>query len=415
MTDYSLYGATPTTVLRPKDIDELSADVRRAYNDGAAIVPWGNGSRQHIGAAPTRYDIALVITDMNRIVEHNPADLVVTVEAGASLGVLQEALAPHGQWLPWDPPAPPEATIGGLLASAASGPLRLGFGSPRDWTLGMRVVLPDGRSVKSGSKVVKNVAGYDAHKLHLGALGTLGIIAEVTFKLAPLPAVHRSLMLQASDLPAALRAMELLRAAPLAPISLLVLNERMARLAVPQFSGQILPEQALVVARYAGVAAAVDRQLATASARLSDFADIQTTLLEGDNDLSLWKKLSQIAAGGREGMLLRAGGRPSDLAALSEALVAPAHRRGWSSPLALYGGVGLTYARWPNADDAPAALAEARALLPTESYTVVEDAPALLRSSLDLWGPSPNAIGLMQALKAQWNERDLINRGRYLV
>ena len=142
---------------------------------------------------------------------------MITVQAGATLGAVQAALAEHGQRLPWDPPISLDATIGGLLASGAAGPLRLGYGTPRDWTLGMRVALSDGRVVKSGSKVVKNVAGYDTHKLHLGALGTLGVIVEATFKLAPQPASQRTLLVSFERLEDALKTSDMLRTAPLPP------------------------------------------------------------------------------------------------------------------------------------------------------------------------------------------------------
>src|SRR5947207_167556 len=182
----------------PATPDELAAILRDASERGQVVVPWGAGTLQHLGYPPNPEAIILHTAALNRIVEYNPADLTITVEAGATLGAVQETLRPHGQWLPWDPPAPGTATIGGLLAAGASGPLRLGYGAPRDWVLGMRVALGDGRLIKSGGKVVKNVAGYETHKLQIGALGTLGVIVEVTFKLSPLPERTGSLALACS-------------------------------------------------------------------------------------------------------------------------------------------------------------------------------------------------------------------------
>jgi len=169
---------TPTT------ITELATVVRT--HDGA-LTPTGAGLHQSLGHAPVADATPITITGLTRVNDYIASDLTVTVEAGMTLGNLQDMLRVHRQWLPWDAPQHQHATIGGLLAAGLSGPLRHSAGTPRDWVLGMQFVTGDGRIIKSGGKVVKNVAGYDMHKLHIGALGTLGIIAEVSFKVAPIP------------------------------------------------------------------------------------------------------------------------------------------------------------------------------------------------------------------------------------
>lgn len=124
---------------------------------------------------------------LNRVIEYAPQDMTVTVEAGITLESLQKQLAAHGQWLPIDAPQPERATMGAILATNTSGSRRFGYGTVRDWLIGMRVMLADGTVIKSGGKVVKNVAGYDLAKLFIGSRGTLGIIVEATFKLRPRP------------------------------------------------------------------------------------------------------------------------------------------------------------------------------------------------------------------------------------
>jgi len=124
---------------------------------------------------------------LNRVVEHEPHDMTVTVEAGLTLARLQADLSRSRQWLPLDPPHPERLTVGALLAANASGPRRFGYGTCRDYLLGIKVVLADGRVIHSGGKVVKNVAGYDLAKLFVGSQGSLGVIAQATFKLRPLP------------------------------------------------------------------------------------------------------------------------------------------------------------------------------------------------------------------------------------
>lgn len=143
----------------------------------------GTGTKQHWGpasSAPTRSTLGL-----DRIVEYEPGDLVVTVQAGVRLQDLQRRLGEHGQWLPLDPET--GGTVGGILATNASGPRRLAYGTARDLLLGLRVTGPDGVVTRSGGRVVKNVTGIDLHKLHIGAFGSLGIITEASFKVRPLP------------------------------------------------------------------------------------------------------------------------------------------------------------------------------------------------------------------------------------
>ena len=127
------------------------------------------------------------LSQLSRLVEHVPEDMTATVEAGMTLVDFQQHLAKGGQWLPLDPPNPESVTIGDLLAKNLNGPRRFGCGTVRDWLIGMTMVLPDGRMVKNGGKVVKNVAGFDLCRLFIGAQNTLGVIVEATFKLQPLP------------------------------------------------------------------------------------------------------------------------------------------------------------------------------------------------------------------------------------
>jgi FAD/FMN-containing dehydrogenase len=124
---------------------------------------------------------------LNRVLEHKAEDMTARVEAGVTLAAFQADLATRGQWLPMDPPNPEKLTIGALLATNRSGPRRFGYGTVRDYLIGLTVALADGRVIHSGGNVVKNVAGYDLMKLFVGSRGSLGVIVEATFKLRPLP------------------------------------------------------------------------------------------------------------------------------------------------------------------------------------------------------------------------------------
>jgi glycolate oxidase FAD binding subunit len=147
-----------------------------------AIVPIGAETQTYFGNPLRRADCAIDVTRLSRITEYNPADLTVHVEAGITLGQLQQALLENNQFLPLDPWNGLKATIGGIAAANAQGPFRA-VGMIRDWIIGMKVVHVDGQISKAGGRVVKNVTGYDLPRLYTGSLGTLAIIVEVSLKL----------------------------------------------------------------------------------------------------------------------------------------------------------------------------------------------------------------------------------------
>ncbi|MCK6471261.1 MAG: FAD-binding oxidoreductase [Planctomycetes bacterium] len=190
-------GYRPAASCAPGSADEIAEIVRADDEYAVPILPFGGGTAFDYGEAPPAEALALSMRRLDKLVAYEPADLVVTAQAGMTFGELQAALFEHGQWLPLD--APPEATLGGLLATDRSGPRRLGYGTLRDMLLGLTVVNGDGIARKSGGRVVKNVTGYALEKLHLGALGTLGVITECTFKLRPRPETHSVQELEAPD------------------------------------------------------------------------------------------------------------------------------------------------------------------------------------------------------------------------
>ncbi|MFG3439845.1 FAD-binding oxidoreductase [Nonomuraea sp. NPDC047897] len=185
-------GVRPRWVALPETVDEVAAVLRACAGHDLAVTPVGGGTKLHWGAPPERCDVLLDLCCLNEIVEHAAGDLVVRAQAGVTMGALAEQLGRQGQELALD--APPDATVGGTLATAACGPRAFRHGAPRDLLIGVTVVLADGTVARSGGKVVKNVAGYDLGKLFTGSYGTLGVIAEATFRLHPLPAERRWLV-----------------------------------------------------------------------------------------------------------------------------------------------------------------------------------------------------------------------------
>ena len=170
--------------------------VRAAFESGAPLSIEGGGTKRFLGRAPVAGE-RLAVAGHRGIVRHEPSELVLTVRGGTPVADTQAALAEHGQWLPFDPPRHGEAsTIGGVVAGALSGPTRPWTGAVRDFVLGTRIVNGRGDVLSFGGEVMKNVAGYDVSRLMAGALGTLGVLLEVSFKLLPRPSCDRTRVLE---------------------------------------------------------------------------------------------------------------------------------------------------------------------------------------------------------------------------
>jgi glycolate oxidase FAD binding subunit len=177
----------PLPIERPRSVEEIGESVRRATMAKQAVYPIGGRTQLNAGLKPTKPGIILDTRSLDAVLDYPARDMTVTVKAGLTIAALQRLLAAENQRLPIDVPRPEQATVGGTLAANVSGSRRFGFGTLRDYVLGMSTVNDDGQEVKAGGRVVKNVAGYDLPKLHIGAFGTLGVITQVTFKLRPTP------------------------------------------------------------------------------------------------------------------------------------------------------------------------------------------------------------------------------------
>jgi glycolate oxidase FAD binding subunit len=173
-----------TVVAVPANVRQVAEVMRFANANGLTVMPTGSGSKLGWGN-PVAPDIVLNMNRICQLREHAWQDMTCTVEAGCPWTAMQAKLGEYGQMVALDPLWPDRATIGGIVATNDSGALRLRYGGLRDLIIGMTVVLADGTVAKSGGKVVKNVAGYDIHKLMTGSFGTLGVIVEVNFRLHP--------------------------------------------------------------------------------------------------------------------------------------------------------------------------------------------------------------------------------------
>jgi glycolate oxidase FAD binding subunit len=187
LREFAIAGRAPMAVLKPRSAEEVAGIVRFAAAEKLAMAACGSRSKLELGMPPQRYDLALDMTDLRQIAHYDPGDLTVSVDAGMPLGELAKVLAAKNQFLPLAVPCAATSTVGGAIASGIDSTLRQQYGTARDFLIGAEFVDGTGKECKSGGRVVKNVTGYDLHKLLVGSLGTLGVITRLNFRTFPLP------------------------------------------------------------------------------------------------------------------------------------------------------------------------------------------------------------------------------------
>jgi len=394
-------GAGDPPLHAPGTAEEFSQLL--AASAGKKLLPIGRGTRDLPGALPGPVDGLLSTRRLDRVLHYEPGDLVLTAEAGAGLLEIDELLAEHGQWLPLQPYRR-RGTLGGLFASAADSLLELSCGSARDLLLGARVAHGDGLLARARGRVVKNVAGYDLPRLMVGSIGTLGVLLEVTLKLAPRPKVHASAVL-GFDTPAdALLAAERVRQGPDEPAFVAV------------FAGACTPQLMLGFdggsARVAGC-----RQRAVAMA--SRVGASGTLLLDGEDDRALRARLDDPPAGlqapASDGCVLRCSCRPSRVGALLRELLDAARRAGVSVRTDVRPGLGLLFVGLAAGDEAAldAATLQLLGLARAHGHAVLLSAPPRLRAAPDtVWGPPPPDLVLMQRVRRALDPGGVFAGGR---
>lgn len=340
---------------------------------------WGNAAS---GATP------LSTRDLDRVVEHNAGDLTAVVEAGVPLRRLQEELAEFGQMLALDPPGD-EATIGGIVATGDSGPLRHRYGGPRDLVLGVTVALPDGTVARAGGKVIKNVAGYDLSKLMTGAYGTLGLVAQVALRLHPLPRETVTAYGETDD------------PATLARVALAASHAQYEPIALDyDWRGT----QGMVFARFGGAAA--EAQAKDACQVLSE-AGAEVNLVH--DDAPLWRAQAE-----RQRSESRTVVRVSHTQSQLAPLLGMASVGGSTAVGRVALGVSWVTLAAGDPDDAATAVRDMRRTL-APAACVVLDAPAAVRKRIDPWGVDEGPeLTLMRRTKERFDPRRVCNPGVYV-
>jgi len=227
---YEIDGMLPSAVARPGTAEEVAELVKYAAAEKLAVIPVGARTKLGIGMPPARYDLAVDMTRMDRVISYDPGDLTLSVEPGIPLARLAATLAEHKQFLPLAVPFFERATVGGTLASGVESPLRHAYGTAREFVLGMEFVSGEGALTKSGGRVVKNVSGYDLHKLMLGAVGSLGVITRVNLKTFPRPTPAHGFFAAFETLEKALELRQRIMSSKLSPLTLDLLSPGTAEL-----------------------------------------------------------------------------------------------------------------------------------------------------------------------------------------
>ena len=444
---YTVDGQMPRAAVQPADRAAVSSVMQWAAVQDAAVAPRGGGTMSGLGNIPARLDLALDLRKCNRVLDFQPDDLTVTVEAGMTLGALHAELFQGRKYLPLEAPHPARATIGGILSTNCTGPRRFAYGLPRDWLIGIAVVSPGGGESKAGGQVVKNVTGYDLNKLYTGALGTLGIIVEASFKLTPVP--RHSMALIACFQPASgsadapVGAAQALVNQGYSPQGVQVLDQAAARrIAVPVIQDMMRgtdPGPWLVLGFYEGRDEAVVQQRSSIGADLMGSLGALEVVQAGHADTDAL--LAETTALGWERetppyMSIKINVPPSAVPALVMEAAQPSPSGRATAPAIVadpgFGTIKLLW--WPHVDQDPQGPSEnagnpdstaLRELLETirdltrqaGGAAVIEQCPLPVKRGIDVWDGSAygdREVQIMRQIKEKFDPTGILNPGRFL-
>ncbi|MDG2308435.1 MAG: FAD-binding oxidoreductase [Candidatus Binatia bacterium] len=393
-------GVMPRWVVETATAAEVAVVMKIAHDHGLSVVARGLGRHLTLGNAPRTVDVVLSLSRMNRVLSYEPADMTVQVEAGCSLLALGVVLFESSQWLPLDPPFVPQTTVGGLLATNLTGPLRASQGSARDLLIGIRTVAPDGTIVAGGGRVVKNVAGYDLPKMHIGALGTLGIIVEATFKVRPRPHEERALEITCKD-PAEAATMALEMRDACEPFWLHLGNQGDAAWTIVAGAGGRSEEVTAALASYRRIAEARGATMRDVSNAAETRHHLADSSAEADRNV------------------LRISTLPTRVGARLVSLEAAATRLGAAPAFHCDIACGIIRMSIDAAAHLADLVAEARPTIERDGgCLVVERANAADKQTLSeiggVWGDAGSGLPLMRGLKEAFDPTALLSPGRFV-
>ncbi len=393
-------GVQPAIIVNPASATEVAACLKVCAAAKATIIPAGAGTWLECGNPVRQADVLLRLERLSRVLEYSPPDLTITVEAGITLSAFNDVVRRERQWLPLDPAGGRCASLGAIVACASSGALRCGFGTPRDYIIGLKLAHADGTESRSGGKVVKNVAGYDLNKLYIGSYGTLALITELTLKLRPLPESAVTL-LAASPEPSPLvrLAKQALKTAVL-PASLILCKGVVSDRLAPASREYVL------AIRFVDSEAAVRHQVEQVL-QIAE-ADLLTQTIEGQEADAVWDDINDMDALGVNAL------RVSVPLAQTEAAFTLLMQE--TARITADFGVGILRASFAAHDEgAIATINKLRTVMATLGGSLmIECAPTAVRKAADAWGEVGATADLMRAVKTAFDPLALLNPGRFV-
>ncbi|MGC2697914.1 MAG: FAD-binding oxidoreductase [Candidatus Angelobacter sp.] len=429
--DFDINGIVPASVVSPESPDELAAVLCLANERGLVVAPAGGLTKQQIGGVPERVDILLSTTRLNKVEQYDPGDLTIAVAAGMPFAEMQSQLAEHHQWVPCDAANMDRATVGGLLATGASGPLKSTFGHMRDFCIGIQFVTTDGKVVKGGGRVVKNVAGYDLMKLLIGSYGSLAVITRANFKVFPKPRQTRTFVCSFRTLDEALKFRAHIFQSPLTPMCMEIISP-----SAPEYLSdpipvhdpdEYAPEQPLslpavewqIVLRAAGSDNTLARYVRELGAAV-------TRTLDGAAEEQFWKWISHfeqsVLVRHRNAMVMHTHMAIQNVGPALQALERAAPDYNLIPAAVGRAATGnLVLAFVPLSVDPPSAMQYAncvsafRGMLPAGSSAEVVQCPTEAKNHFDVWGTTPTDVNMMRAVKRAIDPKNILNRGRFIV
>ena len=391
-------GVEPSFVVEPGSVEETSELMKLAGREGLVVSSRGGGTKMHLGDPPASLDLVVSTARMNEVIEYVPGDQVVRVQAGIKLEDLQDHLSGSNQMLAIDPPEQ-GATIGGIVAANSSGPRRYRYGTIRDLIIGITVVLHDGTVAKAGSKVVKNVAGYDLSKLVTGSLGTLGIIATANFRLHPTPEASRTVAVEVESPEAAAGAAQA------------IMHSQVEASAVELHYGE---GARLLAVDLESIPAGVEAKVETASFLLNPFGEVRTL---SDEETGHLGPLTPPAVGDDEAVI-KIAAPPADLADVLGTVLGAAERRGLAHPrITGHAASGVTFVGFSGSEEDAGAhfVEELREIWVRRGGSVtLQRAPLGLKNRVGTWDNGGDYLGLARRVKEKFDPRGGLNPGRFI-
>ena len=412
---YNIDGVLPRLVTTPSAIEDAAQIVAAANQHDLQVMAYGGGSHTNLGGLADQIDVLIRTSKLTRLLEHEAPDLTCRIEAGITLADLQAQLAKQGQRLALDPPEAAQTTIGGILATNASGPRRLRYGTARDLVIGLHVIQANGEIARSGGRVVKNVAGYDLNKLYIGSLGTLGLIAEANFKLHPLPAEERTLLLTYTNAEDAMHTAIDITRSQLTPSALELIDSGAAS-DMSDFFGQHLPGNGWTLAiNFEGSTTTISRQIDETYLLARKYNALLDDELEGEQQERFWQAVREHMQGT---VTCKAAILVSHIVPYLQHIERICHSQDLEAAIVAHAGNGILFIELRPGDatqrlvDAINALRihaqEARGSL------VVECCPVEIKRRIDVWGEPGTDFRMMQRLKQQFDPKGTFVKGRFL-